>query len=169
MPPIEAFPPESLGQRIGALRAQHGWTQADLAGKIAASRVAISHFEMGLAIPSERTVVLLAGLFKLTPLDLVVGTDYPAAKRERLPLTAPLYTEVELQLALLDRDLAWLESLDGVEERKRMATELADQWGQRFVSLEDGALDPVERALIRAAATSLQRAVTEELAVPSTR
>src|SRR5690606_3998637 len=49
--------PEVLGQRIARLRAQRGWTQQELAERLAASRVAVSHFEMGLAMPSERTVV----------------------------------------------------------------------------------------------------------------
>src|SRR5439155_942431 len=102
MNPIEVFPPEPLGQRISSLRGRFGWTQAELAARVAVSRVAISHFEMGLALPSERTVLLMAGLFKLNPLDLVAGTDYPAAKRERLPETVPLYTELELQLRLLE-------------------------------------------------------------------
>src|SRR5437763_13832690 len=73
-------PAESLGQRTGRLRTQQRWTQADLAARLAVSRVAVSHFEMGLALPSERTIVLLAGLFKLEPHELVAGTSYPAAK-----------------------------------------------------------------------------------------
>src|SRR5881398_1940501 len=90
---------------------QQAWTQADLAARLAVSRVAVSHFEMGLALPSERTIVLLAGLFKLEPHELVAGTSYPAAKRERLPSVACRYTELELQLALLRRDLEWLDRL----------------------------------------------------------
>ena len=66
---------------------------------------------MGLAIPSERTVALLAGLFKVEPHDLVDDTSYPAAKRDRLPLSVPRYTEVELQLAILRRDYEWLQRL----------------------------------------------------------
>jgi len=98
-------PPEQLGQRIARLRARRGWTQQELAERLAASRVAVSHFEMGLAVPSERTVVLLAGLFGMEPPDLVAETNYPAAKAERLPAVACRYTEVELQLMLLRRDL----------------------------------------------------------------
>ena len=166
---MEVFPPEPMGQRIGTLRTQRGWTQADLASRVAVSRVAISHFEMGLAIPSERTIVLLGGVFKLTPLDLVAGTDYPAAKRERLPLTTTIYTEVELQLALLERDLTWLASLCDSAERKRRATDLAVHWAERLASLEVGPLDPAERALIRTSAAHLQRAVTQQLAGPPVR
>jgi hypothetical protein len=52
---------------------------------------------MGLAVPSERTVVLLAGLFKQEPHELVAETDYPVGKSERLPLVACRYTEIELR------------------------------------------------------------------------
>jgi transcriptional regulator with XRE-family HTH domain len=102
---------ETLGQRIARLRTRLGWTQSDLAERLAASRVAVSHFEASLAVPSERTVVLLAGLFRIEPMDLVAGTGYPIAKAERLPAVACRYTEVDLQLALLACDLAWLERL----------------------------------------------------------
>ncbi|KAB8144635.1 helix-turn-helix transcriptional regulator [Chloroflexia bacterium SDU3-3] len=100
-------PPETLGQRIARLRSQCGWTQQQLAERIAASRVAVSHFEMGMAQPSERTVVLLAGLFKIDPLALVANTQYPEAKIEKLPAVSLRYTEAELQIALLRRDMEW--------------------------------------------------------------
>ncbi len=58
---------ESFGKRIARLRQQRGWTQERLAERLAVSRVAVSHIEMGLSIPSERTVVLLAGLFDTEP------------------------------------------------------------------------------------------------------
>ena len=44
------------------------------------------------------------GLFKLEPHELVEGTDYPTAKAERLPVVVCRYTEVELQLRLLELD-----------------------------------------------------------------
>src|SRR5215207_8178378 len=110
--------PESLGSRIARLRAARGWTQEQLAVRLAASRVAVSHFEMGLALPSERTVVLLAGLFKLEPHELVAGTSYPAAKAERLPPMACCYTEVEFQLALLRRDMEWATRLGGIVQQQ---------------------------------------------------
>src|SRR5690349_4972821 len=94
----------NLGQRIGALRAGRGWTQQQLAERLAISRVAVSHLEAGMSVPGERTIALLAGLFKLEPHELVEGTDYPTAKAERLPVVVNRYTEVELQLRLLELD-----------------------------------------------------------------
>lgn len=123
---------ETLGQRIARLRTLRGWTQQQLAERLAASRVAVSHFEAGLALPSERTVVLLAGLFRQHPHDLVANTSYPAAKAERLPLTACRYTEAELQQALLRRDLEWAARLD----LDRAA--LAREWGTRLDALRAG-------------------------------
>lgn len=110
---------DRLGRRIADLRTKLGWTQQELAERIGVSRVALSHVEAGMSDPGERTVTLLAGVFKVEPYELVEGTDYPPAKADRLPLVAARYTEVELQLALLERELqlglgtggAWLERL----------------------------------------------------------
>jgi transcriptional regulator with XRE-family HTH domain len=115
--------PENLGRRLAGHRAALGWTQQELADRIAISRVAVSHLEAGMSVPSERTVVLLAGVFKVDPSELVAGTDYPVAKAERLPVTTSRYTEVELQLALLDRDLAWLGRHRGTASDYRRVAE----------------------------------------------
>ena len=113
----------NLGDRIAALRAERGWTQQELADRLAISRVAVSHLEArGMdATPGERTIALLAGLFKLEPHELVEGTNYPVAKAERLPVVVCRYTEVELQLRLLELD----------EERGLDSQRLAD-WAERL-------------------------------------
>jgi transcriptional regulator with XRE-family HTH domain len=98
--------PESLGHRIAKHRSELGWTQVELAERVGISRVALSHIEAGISNPGERTVALLAGVFKLEPHELVSETDYPPAKAERLPLVAARYTEVEHELTLLDAQLA---------------------------------------------------------------
>lgn len=104
---------ETIGQRVARLRYDHDLTQEELAQRIAISRVAVSHIEMDLTVPSERTITLLAGVFKQRPSDIVAGTTYPLAKAEKLPSIACCYTELELTLALLDRDLLWLDRLTG--------------------------------------------------------
>jgi transcriptional regulator with XRE-family HTH domain len=143
---IPQHPDETLGQRIAKLRARRGWTQEALADRLAASRVAVSHFEMGLALPSERTIVLLAGLFKLEPHDLIAGTGYPAAKAERLPAVACRYTEVEFQLALLRRDLEWATRLGGSTQQ-----DISEEWRVRLEALAKEAYDEGERASLREA------------------
>ena len=146
---------ESLGRRIAAHRAKLGLTQQELADRLAISRVAVSHLESGLSDPGERTVTLLAGLFKLEPHELVAGTTYPVGKAERLPVVATRYTEVEHQLALLDADLAWVEHLSpGPAER------LLTQWRSRLGFLADTTLDSREQAAVADA----QRTVGEWLA-----
>jgi transcriptional regulator with XRE-family HTH domain len=134
---------EKLGRRIADLRAKLGWTQQELADRVGISRVAVSHLEAGMSDPGERTVTLLAGVFKVEPHELVAGTTYPPAKADRLPLVTARYTEVELQLALLERDLAWLER---VEDRALLA-----EWDVRLLALLDATHDREELALIDAA------------------
>ena len=140
--------------RIARLRAERGWTQQTLAERLAASRVAVSHFEMGMAMPSERTVVLLAGLFSQEPHELVDGTNYPAAKAERLPLIACRYTELELQLALFERDLLWIERLGSSD----LARATLAEWRARLAELERTSYEVYERAQIEAARARLQDA-----------
>lgn len=143
---------ESLGRRIAALRGARGWTQHELAERLAISRVAVSHLEAGKTDPGERTVTLLAGLFKLDPYELVANTSYPIAKVERLPLVAARYTEVELQLRLLEQDLARLPLLPAAKRRM-----IIDEWNDRLKVLAKESLDPHECEAIKAARASLTR------------
>lgn len=99
---------ESLGKRVARLRNERGWTQERLAERLAVSRVAVSHIEMQLTVPGERTVVLLAGIFGMEPWQLVAHTDYPLAKRERLPAVTSRFTHAEHLQQLFDHDLRWL-------------------------------------------------------------
>lgn len=146
---------ETLGQRIARLRCLLGWTQQELADRLAISRVAVSHLEVGLSIPSERTVVLLAGVFHLEPLELVDGTAYPEAKAERLPLVAARYTEIELQVALLQRDLEWLARLGRGSSAEALAGQVRTEWRRRIAELTDRTLDPGERRLLAEARAAL--------------
>ena len=138
--------PESFGRRISALRNGLGLTQQEVAGRLALSRNAVSHMETGLSHPSERTVVLLAGLYGVEPHDLVEGTDYPEPKRDRLPLVAPRFTRVAARLASLDRELSLIERLDPADaavERASVVDELE--------AMELESFDPDERAQLAAA------------------
>ncbi len=143
---------ETLGARLGRLRVAHGWTQQELAERIAVSRVAVSHFEMDLAVPSERTIALLAGVFKQDPQALVVDTYYPPAKAERLPTIAAYYTEVEKDLCLLERDLEWLRRL----RDERLTYDTCQGWLDRLCALATPGLDKHERQLVDAARARIQ-------------
>src|SRR5205814_7655972 len=131
----------SLGRRVATLRGGLGWTQQELADRLGVSRVAVSHIEANLRDPGERTVTLLEGLFKMEPWQLVEGTSYPPAKAERLPLVACRYTEVELQLRLLEED-------------RSAGRELTD-WPERLRLLLKASHDPRERGQLKDALTAL--------------
>src|SRR4030067_878005 len=119
---------ESIGKRLASLRQKNGLTQQSLADRLAMSRVAVSHIEMDLTIPSERSITLMAGVFKLSPTDLVQGTSYPRAKAERLPVLTTIYTALELNLALLTNDIEWLERLDDTPIKQKCIQEVLDKW-----------------------------------------
>ena len=129
---------ENFGRRVSRLRGELGWTQQQLADRLGASRVAVSHIESGKSDASERTVALLAGLFKLEPHELVADTTYPRAKAERLPVVVARYTEAELQLRLFEADLAAGRDLT--------------EWATRLSATAELSYDDGERAALRAAA-----------------
>lgn len=138
--------PERLGERIARLRVAAGMTQAELAHRVAISRVALSNLESGRNVPGERTITLLAGVFGLEPPELVAGTAYPSSKAERLPLVTARHTEVQLRLALLERDLRWLEGAPVA-----VAARVAAEWRRELVELADRASGPAEIAAVDAA------------------
>lgn len=146
---------QTIGARIGRLRREQGWTQQALARRIAVSRVAISHIEMDLSTPGERTVALLAGVFKLTPRALVEGTTYPQAKAERLPPVVCCHTALELELALLERDLDWLQRLQGTSRWPQLAEDVWQTWAPRFEEWRRTFRDESEREQIAAARQAL--------------
>jgi len=143
----------SLGQRIATLRTQRGWTQQALADRLGISRVAVSHLETDLNTPGERTVALLGGLFRMEPHDLVAGTSYPPAKADRLPLVVSRWTEVEHQLALLARDLWWLDGADGSvpPAEGSLADQVLGAWEAALAKLAGDLHDPTEAAAVAAA------------------
>lgn len=139
---------ESLGRRIAKLRAELGWTQQELADRVAVSRVALSHLESGLSTPGERTVALLAGVFGMEAHDLVQGTTYPVAKADRLPLVVTRHTEVELQIRLLDRDLEVALQYDD--------RGILDGWSERLAALRGITHDARQRELLDQAVQRLR-------------
>ena len=162
MPPSsprpENEPVERLGRRIAAHRGKLGWTQQELADRLAVSRVAVSHLEASMSVPGERTVALLAGVFGVEPHELVAGTDYPVAKADRLPLVVARHTELDLRLALLDQELGWLEHTADAH-----AVAMLDHWLVRLRALATDCLDPRERVTAEAAAERVRGLRDERL------
>jgi len=149
---------ESLGRRIAEHRGKRGWTQTDLAERLGISRVALSHLETDMSPPGERTVALLAGLFKLEPHVLVAGTTYPAAKADRLPVVANQYTEAEHQAALCEADLAWIGRGSSLYGDQRLA-----QWDVALRRLAEDC-DRHDRDLVEACHAKVRRALDERSA-----
>src|SRR5215211_3408902 len=121
-------------------------TQQQMAERLAISRVAVSHLESCLTLPSERTVTLIAGLFKLEPWELVRDTDYPAARAERLPSVVTRYTQAELLATVVD---ALIESL--VDADRRRTRVVLEPWRARILAeIESGSDDGQRTRLIEA-------------------
>lgn len=152
---VDKATPVSIGKRIAQLRVQNNWTQQTLASRLAMSRVAVSHIEMDLNLPSERTVTLLAGLFKLKPFELVGGTTYPKAKAERLPESVCCFTRLEMDFALMQNDLDWLIKLKGSPRVEKLQKTIIKKWSRRLKTWADGELSETEKGVIGAALDEL--------------
>jgi transcriptional regulator with XRE-family HTH domain len=140
--------PEEIGKRIARLRQTFGWTQQTLAERLAISRVAVSHIEMDISMPGERTITLLAGLFKCTPPELVAGTTYPPAKADRLPPVVCAFTCLERDLELLRNDLAWLERVKDTPEAPRFRREVWERWTGTLARWGREIVDEQQRTLL---------------------
>jgi transcriptional regulator with XRE-family HTH domain len=148
---------ESIGRRIAFLRQKNGWTQQSLADRLAMSRVAISHIEMDLTIPSERSITLMAGLFKLSPVQLVDETTYPIGKAERLPEVTTTFTELELSYALLQNDLEWLERIENSGDKRRCTRQVLEKWHTQIENWNDSHRDMHKSAVLLKMKLALQR------------
>ncbi len=93
---------EQLGKRLRALRAQRGWTQAELiektrpffpAGEVG-DRVTISRLEHGKQWPRPGTLHALAAAFGVSPAYLVGGDEPFAQGGMSVPLPEPEFTRV---------------------------------------------------------------------------
>lgn len=143
--------PHSIGKRIADLRHQKGWTQEYLAKRLGISRVAVSHIELDLSVPSERTVALLAGLYKIPPHALVGETTYPQAKADRLPEAVCSYTDLEVDLVLLERDLWWLNQISKLDGTERLQYEIDQKWRERLTYWEEETLDVKQQEILSTA------------------
>ena len=92
----------ALADRVKALRAERGWSQTDLANRIAAAPAQVSRYESGRTAPSADTVTRLAETFG-------VSTDY------LLIDDAPRRTFRSAEDALGDR-LATIDELDPADQ-----------------------------------------------------
>jgi len=139
---------DSIGKRLAFLRQKNGWTQQSLADRLAMSRVAVSHIEMDLIIPSERSITLMAGVFKISPTELVEGTTYPRAKAERLPELTAIFTEIELYFALLKNDTEWIDRLDVPDMKLNTIRVVLSKWFLLLENWENKITDEHEKTIL---------------------
>jgi transcriptional regulator with XRE-family HTH domain len=147
---------ETIGKKIARIRVEHGWTQQYVSDRIAISRVAVSHIESDLTMPGERTITLLAGLYKIEPLSLVEDTTYPKAKSDRLPFSVCCYTQLEVDLSLLEKDLHWLELLQDTQNLNSYRINVYNFWSKKLSELDSRTYDPHERKFIKEARGKLR-------------
>lgn len=74
----------TLGARIGAMRREKGWTQLELAEKMAVTDKAVSKWERDLSWPDAASLPRLAALFGLTVDQLIGGEEQPVGEENSL-------------------------------------------------------------------------------------
>ena len=62
-----------LGSRLQRLRAQHNWSQQELADQVYVTRQTISNWETGKNYPDLQSLLLLSKIFAISLDDLVKG------------------------------------------------------------------------------------------------
>jgi hypothetical protein len=115
---------------------------------------------MDLTIPGERTITLLAGLFKMTPLELVAGTTYPKAKSDRLPLSVCCYTPLEFDITLMENDLDWLELIQETPLLDACKVQIINRWLSKLNEWETRVFDQYEKAAIQQARQRIREITT---------
>ncbi len=63
-----------IDERIKFLREQRGMTQAELAKQLNITRSSVNAWELGISIPSSRSLIQLASIFD-TSTDFLLGID----------------------------------------------------------------------------------------------
>lgn len=149
--------PEPIGQRIATLRQELGWTQQALADRLGISRVAISHIEADISLPGERTITLLAGLFKTPPHELVHSTTYPQAKVDRLPRMVCSFTAFEVAMTLFENDMTWLGRLEDLSQYEQLCEKIRQKWSQELGEWEEEILDEEQQKVLEEARLKLNK------------
>ena len=81
----------TLGEKIYALRKQHGLSQEQAAEALGVSRQAVSKWESGQSVPEAEKLVAISRLFAVTTDYLLLEEDapLPAPAREESPASPP--------------------------------------------------------------------------------
>ena len=93
-----------LGMRIALLRAEKGWSQAELARRIGVSASAVGMYEQGRREPSLGLLVRLAQEFGVTTDYLLMG-ETPASDPSMAPELPSISVRTEALIRLLSRTI----------------------------------------------------------------
>lgn len=88
-----------LGGRIGALRRQAGYTQAELAQKLNVSASAMGMYEQGRREPAADTLVAMAALFGVSTDYLLTGSA-ATPEEEQISQGAMMHSLLEMDKRL---------------------------------------------------------------------
>ena len=90
-----------MGERLLALRKEHGLTQEQLAEKIFVTRQAVSKWERGESVPDLELLVALAELYGVTLDELVTGSGAPAEDSRSASVDTDVFRKSRMKKLLL--------------------------------------------------------------------
>jgi transcriptional regulator with XRE-family HTH domain len=120
----EGGPNVALAERVRQMRKEHGWSQAELAERVAADPAQISRYEGGRITPSAEAVVKMAEAFDVS-CDYLLVDDAP--RRAFRSSDDVLGDRLSVLSELSEEDLAaLLNVLDALVAKTRMKALTAD-------------------------------------------
>lgn len=109
----------TFGEKLQSLRKSRGWSQEQLAERIAVSRQAVSKWESGAAVPDTGNVLELSRLFGVST-DYLLHDDYtgdddiPAVKRREDELKTKRNREMAMMVLICGEALGLFWQLAGL-------------------------------------------------------
>ena len=110
MPHPEAHP---FGQRMAALRHEHGLSQAELGRRLGISRGMVAYYESCAKNPTVDFVEKVAALFDVPAADLLGGTNGGAPKKKPGPASRLAQLTEELSKLPKSKQRVVVEMLEG--------------------------------------------------------
>ena len=87
-------PFESVGRLIITMRESYGWNQCELAEKVQCTPSCVSSWESGRMLPQGKNILRLAGVFEMTPRDILMGMSCLETAEQETPEQAELTNRV---------------------------------------------------------------------------
>lgn len=87
----------NFGEKLKALRAEFGMTQAELASRLSVSKSVVSYYELGERAPSPDTLIKLADVFHVSA-DYLLGIE----KNKMVDVSGLSKADVRLVLSMIE-------------------------------------------------------------------